>query len=69
MSKILGYGVMVTLQILVLPFLVRVRVAQQKTETLMRLRFLFQHLAVEASVFLHVMFVGEGLGVICVLFD
>ena len=26
----LGYGVMVTLQILVLPFLVRVRVAQQK---------------------------------------
>ena len=27
---ILGYGVMVTLQILVLPFLVRVRVAQQK---------------------------------------
>ena len=30
MSKILGYGVMVTLQILVLPFLVRVRVAQHK---------------------------------------
>ena len=28
--KRLGYGVMVTLQILVLPFLVRVRVAQQK---------------------------------------
>ena len=27
-SAILGYGVMVTLQILVLPFLVRVRVAQ-----------------------------------------
>ena len=27
--KILGYGVMVTLQILVLPFLVRVRVPQQ----------------------------------------
>ena len=26
---LLGYGVMVTLQILVLPFLVRVRVAQQ----------------------------------------
>ncbi len=26
----LGYGVMVTLQILVLPFLVRVRVSQQK---------------------------------------
>ena len=29
-QKILGYGVMVTLQILVLPFLVRVRVAQHK---------------------------------------
>ncbi len=29
---ILGYGVMVTLQILVLPFLVRVRVAQQKVK-------------------------------------
>ena len=29
-NKILGYGVMVTLQILVLPFLVRVRVPQQK---------------------------------------
>ena len=28
-NKILGYGVMVTLQILVLPFLVRVRVPQQ----------------------------------------
>ena len=28
--KRLGYGVMVTLQILVLPFLVRVRVAQRK---------------------------------------
>ena len=28
--KILGYGVMVTLQILVLPFLVRVRIPQQK---------------------------------------
>ena len=27
-EQILGYGVMVTLQILVLPFLVRVRVAQ-----------------------------------------
>ena len=26
----MGYGVMVTLQILVLPFLVRVRVAQQR---------------------------------------
>ena len=41
LSKILGYGVMVTLQILVLPFLVRVRVAQQnKRETLMRLSFI-----------------------------
>ena len=29
MHKELGYGVMVTLQILVLPFLVRVRVPQQ----------------------------------------
>ena len=29
-TKTLGYGVMVTLQILVLPFLVRVRVPQQK---------------------------------------
>ena len=29
-SRRLGYGVMVTLQILVLPFLVRVRVPQQK---------------------------------------
>ena len=29
--KTLGYGVMVTLQILVLPFLVRVRIPQQKT--------------------------------------
>ena len=29
LTKRLGYGVMVTLQILVLPFLVRVRVAQQ----------------------------------------
>ena len=28
--KTLGYGVMVTLQILVLPFLVRVRIPQQK---------------------------------------
>ena len=32
-KKRLGYGVMVTLQILVLPFLVRVRVAQQKRES------------------------------------
>ena len=30
---LLGYGVMVTLQILVLPFLVRVRVPQHKKET------------------------------------
>ena len=30
----LGYGVMVTLQILVLSFMVRVRVAQQSTERL-----------------------------------
>ena len=29
-TRILGYGVMVTLQILVLPFLVRVRVPQPK---------------------------------------
>ena len=29
-ERALGYGVMVTLQILVLPFLVRVRVAQQR---------------------------------------
>ena len=29
--KTLGYGVMVTLQILVLPFLVRVRIPQHKT--------------------------------------
>ena len=36
-SKILGYGVMVTLQILVLPFLVRVRVPQLKTKNPSRL--------------------------------
>ena len=30
----MGYGVMVTLQILVLPFLVRVRVAQQRGSVL-----------------------------------
>ena len=29
-DKVLGYGVMVTLQILVLPFLVRIRVSQQE---------------------------------------
>ena len=34
----LGYGVMVTLQILVLPFLVRVRVAQHNEENLATLR-------------------------------
>ena len=38
--KRLGYGVMVTLQILVLPFLVRVRVAQRKKpKQLLRLFF------------------------------
>ena len=35
----LGYGVMVTLQILVLPFLVRVRVAQLKKETCLQASF------------------------------
>ena len=38
--KRLGYGVMVTLQILVLPFLVRVRVAQQKKKS-MKIDFFF----------------------------
>ena len=33
--KLLGYGVMVTLQILVLSFLVRIQVAQQTTSFLM----------------------------------
>ena len=37
----LGYGVMVTLQILVLPFLVRVRVAQQKKSRFLTALFLF----------------------------
>ena len=36
LSNVLGYGVMVTLQILVLPFLVRVRVAQQENLSVMR---------------------------------
>ena len=39
MSRILGYGVMVTLQILVLPFLVRVRVAQQQRDAFASLFF------------------------------
>ena len=34
-TKSLGYGVMVTLQILVLSFLVRIQVAQQTTSFLM----------------------------------
>ena len=33
-AKKLGYGVMVTLQILVLPFLVRVRVPQQEKRSI-----------------------------------
>lgn len=37
----LGYGVMVTLQILVLSFLVRVRVSQQRDANLHRFAFLF----------------------------
>ena len=37
----LGYGVMVTLQILVLSFMVRVRVAQQSTERLNSVPFFF----------------------------
>ena len=40
-SILLGYGVMVTLQILVLSFLVRVRVSQQQTFSLKR-QFLIQ---------------------------
>ena len=62
-EQILGYGVMVTLQILVLPFLVRVRVAQQKERDASAPLFLFHHLAVDAEVFGHVAFVGEGTGV------
>ena len=38
-EKKLGYGVMVTLQILVLPFLVRVRIPQQKVKLLLRFDF------------------------------
>ena len=41
--KRLGYGVMVTLQSLVLPFLVRVRVAQQKKKSISRLLFFVMH--------------------------
>ena len=37
---LLGYGVMVTLQILVLSFLVRVRVSQQQTFSLKRQFFI-----------------------------
>ena len=40
-EQILGYGVMVTLQILVLPFLVRVRVAQQNKERCLRVPLFF----------------------------
>ena len=39
LSNVLGYGVMVTLQILVLPFLVRVRVAQQQRDAFAPLFF------------------------------
>ena len=38
-ANVLGYGVMVTLQILVLPFLVRVRVAQQISKASKRAPF------------------------------
>ena len=38
-AKELGYGVMVTLQILVLPFLVRVRVPQPKVDVQKRIHF------------------------------
>ena len=45
-AKELGYGVMVTLQILVLPFLVRVRVPQQRKSLSKRLAiFLFIQLS------------------------
>ena len=37
-SAILGYGVMVTLQILVLPFLVRIRVSQHFLESVSNLK-------------------------------
>ena len=39
-AKELGYGVMVTLQILVLPFLVRVRVPQPKVDVQTHIHFL-----------------------------
>ena len=42
-EKKLGYGVMVTLQILVLPFLVRVRIPQQKVKLLLRFDFFLFH--------------------------
>ena len=38
-AKELGYGVMVTLQILVLPFLVRVRVPQPKVDVRLHIHF------------------------------
>ncbi len=38
-KKILGYGVMVTLQILVLSFLVRVRVSQQSKSSILSLGY------------------------------
>ncbi len=38
-KQALGYGVMVTLQIVAVPFLVRVRVAQQKRDANARLSF------------------------------
>ena len=44
---LLGYGVMVTLQILVLSFLVRVRVSQQQRDILTkRMSFLLLHVIV-----------------------
>ena len=42
----LGYGVMVTLQILVLPFLVRVRVAQQNEENCLQFSFFLYHTSI-----------------------
>ena len=49
-KNILGYGVMVTLQILVLPFLVRVRVPQLKESLSSMLSvFCFQHLKTNPS--------------------
>ena len=43
-SMELGYGVMVTLQILVLPFLVRVRVPQQRASKIRKLFFVYTKL-------------------------